>query len=354
MCFAISFGSLTFAEDSCDSVDLKNIRGQVTLPKNCVYQHPIRITEGNTTLDCQNSTFVGGNQVKIGLLIDSEGRPMSDVTIKNCKFRDFKSSGIRITWSEIDSNKGNDRREIYRRSPTHILLDSITVEGSGRNGIYIDDYVTDVILRNSTVSNSGGGAVYLEFSSKQNQIINNKFIQNGFRGDGKTKREAISIDSSSENIIERNLFTRNAAGSIFLYKNCGEQFATGDQVIRWMPSNKNVIVENTFLDEEIGVWVASRQSKNLSKWGCGDAPMEKSGTYYQDFADMNNVQKNTFCRTSVPIRNEGDNNAFLDNKFDSRVKSPIEEPVSMRQKLLGKQTVGTVIKQNKSINCDGF
>ena len=344
------------ADDGCDQAVLKEIKGHVILPKNCIYQRSIQITDSNTVLDCQGSTFVGDGRVKVGLLIDSEGKPMSNVIVKNCTFQNFESSGVRVTWSEKDVDKGSDRNEIYRKSPTNILLENIKVENSGRNGIYIDDYVTNVILKDSVVQNSGGGAVYLEFSSKRNKLINNKFIRNGFGlgGEGGSQREAVSIDSSSENIIEGNTFQENSAGGIFLYKNCGEKFLTGNQVIRWMHSDNNIISKNNFKNEKIGIWIASRQSRDLSKWGCGDAPIEPSGTYYQDFANSNKIIDNSFCRVAVPIRNEGDDNNFIGNKFDLQGKTTIEQPVTMRQRLLGKSTVGTVIQKSKAIVCDGF
>lgn len=345
-----------WADGDCDQAVLKDIKGQVVLPKNCVYQRAIQITQGDTTLDCQGSTFVGDGRFKVGLLINSEGRPMSNVVVKNCGFRNFESSGVRVTWSEKDVNKGSDHHQIYRNSPTNILLENIIVENSGRNGIYIDDYVTNVTLKDSTVRDSGGGAVYLEFSSKRNRLINNKFIRNGFGlgGEGGTQREAVSIDSSSENVIEGNVFQENSAGGIFLYKNCSERFSTGDQVIRWMHSDKNLIARNSFIKEKIGIWIASRQSRNLSNWDCGDSPMESSGAYYQDFANSNKVVDNSFCSTAVPVRNEGDSNSFIGNKFDVKGSMKIEQPVSMRQKLLGKPTNGTVVENSKAVVCDRF
>jgi parallel beta-helix repeat protein len=344
-------GTSVHADDNCDPGILNEIKGQMVLPPNCIYKRPIRITEGNTTLNCSGSSFVGNGSQKIGLLIDSLGKPMSDVTVKNCIFRDFASSGVRITWGEKDTKKGEIRDEIYKRTPTRIFLENIIVEGSGRNGIYIDDYVTDVTLQNSVVRDSGGGAVYLEFSSKGNRILKNKFINNGFRGDGKTKREALSVDSSSNNLIEGNLFQENAAGGIFLYKNCGEQFSSGEQVLRWMPSDENIVRHNVFVGERVGVWLASRQSKDLSKWDCGDPPIDRAGVYYQDFADSNRVQQNTFCRTAIPVRNEGNNNVFIDNKFDSSVKTMIDQPVSQRQKISGKPAVGNIISGNSIADC---
>lgn len=40
-----------------------------------------------------------------------------------------------------------------------------------------------------------------------------------------------------------------------------------------MPSDENIVRHNVFVGERVGVWLASRQSKDLSKWDCGDPPL---------------------------------------------------------------------------------
>lgn len=307
--------NLAQASHSCDPAQLDQISGTVTLPANCTYRRAIRITDSDTSLDCQGSTFEGDARTKIGLMIDSEGRPLRNVQVKNCRFVGFASSAIRITWGEVDSAKGSNHKKIYERTPTAIVLDGIEARDNGGVGIYLDDYVTDVTLKNSTIAGSRAVGVYLEHSSKQNRIVNNTFSRNGYRDGKKAKREAIAIDSSGENIIENNTFEGNAAGGIFFYKNCGEHFSSGKQVLRWKHSNHNIVRNNTFIDEKVGIWLASRKGMNLSNWDCGDRPIDAQKGLYADFADFNIIRNNSFCRTDSAIINNGKKNTITGTKM---------------------------------------
>lgn len=293
----------------CDPGIFEHIKGNTVLPPNCTYRTAIRITDSNTVLDCRGSSFIGSAGEKIGLMIDSEGKPLSDVTVKNCKFSNFASSGVRVTWDKPDAKKGSDHDEIYRRSPARIVLDNIVVQDNGRVGIYLDDYVSDVTIKNSSVIRSGAAGIYLEHSSRRIKLIGNKILGNGRA----TKREGVAVDSSADNVIEDNVFQGNAAGGIFLYKNCGEHFSTGKQVIRWQHSDRNLIKGNTFIDENTGIWLASRQHRDLSRWDCGDAPLNGKGRF-ADFADSNTVENNSFCRTAVTVVDDGKDNEIKGSK----------------------------------------
>lgn len=295
------------AADRCEAADLDNISGKVVLPENCSYRRQIMITTSHTTLDCRNSTFIGSPGEKIGLMIDSKGKPLSDVTVKNCNFTQFDSSGVRVTWDKADSAKGDDHARIYERTPTGIVLDNINVKDNGGVGIYIDDYVTDTTIKNSSITGSRGVGIYLEHSSQRIKLLDNKIVGNGFRDGGKSRREGVAVDSSANNVIQGNLFKRNAAGGIFLYKNCGEHISDGKQVLRWQHSDRNVIKDNVFEGETVGVWLASRQGRNLSKWDCGDPPMNARGQY-ADYANNNKLEDNTFCRTATPVKDDGKGN----------------------------------------------
>ena len=343
-------GFPALAADNCQDALPSKLQDDITLPAGCVFDRPIRITDSNTFLNCNGSTFDGKGTEKIGLTIDSRGKPLKNIRVENCVFRNFESNGIRITWAGKDAKKGENHEEIYANSPTNIVIEKVTIIDSGNVGIYIDDYVTDVVVQNSVIQRTTGVGIYLEHSSKRNKIVSNRLLGNGYRLD-KVPREAIAVDSSAENVIEGNTFKDNAAGGIFLYKNCSERISSGVQAIRWQPSNDNIIRNNLFIGEKVGIWVASRQSRNLEKWDCGDRPMDDSRKYYEDFADSNKVVGNTFCRTAVPIRNEGDNNSFVANKFDASVKTRVHQPVSMRQKLLARPTRGTTIQNNIAIDC---
>ncbi|RQW87471.1 MAG: right-handed parallel beta-helix repeat-containing protein [Geobacter sp.] len=344
------YATSAFAGDVCPETLPAVVRGDVTLPEGCVFEQSINIIDSNTSLNCNGSVFDGKGKDKIGLLIDSKGNPLTNIKVENCVFRNFKSSGIRISWSEVDARKGTDHEKIYSVSPNSIFLDKIIIEGSGGVGLYIDDYVTNVTVQNSVIQRSSGVGIYLEHSSKGNRIVNNKLLENGYRV-GKGAREAIAVDSSAENLIDGNIFKNNAAGGIFLYKNCGERFSSGKQVIRWQHSSHNTIRNNLFQDEKVGIWLASRQSRNLSKWDCGDKPMDQAGKYFEDFADSNTIYNNLFCRTVVGIRVASDLNEITGNQFDQQTATDIDIPVTMREKLLHRPHIGNIITNNSKVNC---
>ena len=307
------------AADRCEAADLDNISGKVVLPENCSYRRQIMITTSHTTLDCRNSTFIGTGREKIGLIIDSKGKPLSDITVKNCNFTKFDSSGVRVTWSEADIRKGDDHARIYERTPTGIVLDNINVKDSGRVGIYIDDYVTDTTIRNSNITGSGGVGIYLEHSSQRIKLLNNKIVGNGFLKGGKSQREGVAVDSSANNLIQGNLFKGNGAGGIFLYKNCGEHISTGKQVLRWQHSDHNLIKNNVFIDETVGVWLASRQGRDLTNWDCGDPPMNSRGQY-ADYANDNQLKDNIFCRTASAVTDNGKSNQVSGSTYSCPAK----------------------------------
>lgn len=303
------------AAETCGTELPNEIKGKIVLPSNCSYKKSIKINQSDTSLDCQNSTFVGNENEKIGLTIDSEGRATSNITIKNCNFINYSRSGVRITWSEVDADKGNNHQEIYERTPAGIHLENITVRKSGGVGIYLDDYVSDITIINSRVFDSGGVGIYLEHSSRNIKLLGNEIGGNGFGSEKRrSNREGVAIDSSANNLIENNTFRNNAGGGIFLYKNCGENFGSGRQVIRWQHSDHNIIRNNFFSDEKTGVWLASRQRKNLTGMKCGDSPVNNKG-WYADFADFNKIENNTFCRTGIAVNDYGKANEIAGSKI---------------------------------------
>lgn len=322
----------TRASGRCDSAELMDIRGNRILPEDCVYRQTMRITSSNTSLDCRGSTFIGSGAQKVGLMIDSRGEPLSDIVVKNCNFKNYSGNAIRVAWDEVDSRKGDDQNTIYSRSPVRVLLENITSTDSGGVGIFLDDYVSEITVKNSTIVRSAGVGIYMEHSSRRITVIGSRFIANGFRW-LKSNREAIAIDSSADNIVENNFFRGNAAGGIFLYKNCGEHFSSGKQVRRWQHSNHNSIRGNIFVDEKVGIWLASRQKKDLSNWDCADVPV-KGKRFYADFANFNTVEGNRFCRTATPIMDEGLHNTIVGTQLscldnDGADANPTPDPVSV-------------------------
>lgn len=295
-------------EPTCHLPNAANLQGNIRLQAHCVYPQSLQITHSNTHLDCQGATLDGDNRLAFGILINSQGQPLENVSVKHCRFLNFTHSGIRIT-SDIPANKlSANHQDNYHRTPTKVLLEHVDVQGSGRVGIYFDDYVTDSTLKDSTVSNSFMSGIYLEHSSRNNRILNNHIVNNGHEGFGKGKREGLAVDSSANNLIEGNRFESNGAGGVFLYKNCGEHFSSGKSVIRWQHSDHNQIRNNTFINEPVGIWLASRQTRDLSGFDCGDKPKDYSGKYFADFADNNVVDGNRSEGTKVGVRDEGRGN----------------------------------------------
>ncbi|MGA5655588.1 right-handed parallel beta-helix repeat-containing protein [Rahnella contaminans] len=291
--------------------ELPDVRGNTTLSPHCVYKEAVIITSSNTTLDCRGAVLEGDNQRPFGILINSKGKPLSAVTVRNCKVRNFTHSGIRIT-SDIAANKlSPNHEENYRRTPTRITLENVEVTGSGRVGIYFDDYVTHSTLSHSVVRDSYMSGIYLEHSSRNNKIVDNQIISNGHESFGKGKREGLAVDSSAYNLIEGNRFESNGAGGVFLYKNCGEHFSTGKSVIRWQHSDYNVIRNNTFVNEPVGIWLASRQNRDLSGFDCGDKPRDGSLKFYRDYTDNNVVGQNHFLKVKKIIINDGKQNNLM-------------------------------------------
>jgi len=317
-----------------------------------VFAGAIRITSSNTTLDCNGSILDGEGKRAVGIYIDSQGRELSDVTVRNCTLRNFSSNAVRVGWSGPDSAKGDDHDEIYRRTPRRVTLERLTVQATGRVGIYVDDYVSELRLTGSTIENSGGAGIYLEHSSRRNLISGNRIAGNGWTD----KREGLAVDSSSQNVIEDNVFARNAAGGVFFYKNCGEHLRgahanRADQVIRWQHSDRNVLRRNQFLDQPVGIWLASRQSRNRAVSACGDPPLDPQGRYYEDFANDNEVSANTFCRTPVPVRNEGDGNRVVGNRYDATARAAVQMPRTMRDRWAGRPPERNTATDNVTAPC---
>ena len=332
----------------CDLALPTKLEGDISLPFGCIYEKSIRITTSGTTLNCNGAIFDGKQRLRVGLIVESLGKPLSNIEVRNCTFQNYLSGGVRVGWGADDKVKGSNHAENYARTPTRVRLNRLQVKDSGRVGIYFDDYVTESELSDSTISNSGNVGLYLDHSSRNNRIVGNRFIRNGTAAGG---REAIAVDSSAGNVIENNVFENNTKGGIFIYKNCSENIRPENSAVRWQHSTDNRISNNTFVGEKIGVWIASRQSRNLQSWKCSDKPMDLAGKFYEDFADENIVESNKFCHTEVAIRVESDRNKILRNTFGAEVQQRIDIPRTMREKFLGRPQTGNIVSNNIISNC---
>ncbi|MDD2943139.1 MAG: right-handed parallel beta-helix repeat-containing protein [bacterium] len=338
--------TVTDSHIECDSPSLLKIEGVVRLNPGCIYTTTALIRRGDSELDCQGSIIDPGPLKGYAVLVDSGGQSMSNVTIRNCIIRNSNAIGIVVAWRASDRVKveGFYKAEIYARSPRNIQIINTLVDNAAGAGIYIDDYVSDVILSNVSLVRSQAMGVYLEHSSRNITIENSLFEDNSW---GK-KREALAIDSSAGNMIRRNVFRRNKFGGIFLYKNCFEKSHTDkNQVARWQGANDNIIENNIFEDQRVGIWVASRQSLDLRKMDCG-APYYE-GKFVLDFARGNSIVGNMFRRVAQGVVVEDDNNSVVENVFEQTREVCVRVGSGPRARFLNRPVSAVVVRSNQ---CD--
>lgn len=254
---------------------------------------------------------ISGNVV----LNKSSASLIRDVTLRNCKINNMYE-GFRVGWTDAvyarNTGMGLSVEVLKKLAPQRVTLDNVQITNSISRGGFIGDHASNVKIVNSKFTNTMGMALYLEFGSFSNKIQASEFANNGqggiYNGASIRQREAISVDSSSSNLIQGNTFRNNTRGGVYLYKNCWEAGGQkgNDDMQRTQRSNYNVIRGNTFIDERVGVWIASRQDMNLKAFACADEkediskkiPSTNSNEeYFEDFARSNVVDSNSFQYT---------------------------------------------------------
>jgi len=328
---------------ACDISVFDKKDGEIVLDSGCVYRGTIRLLQSNTNLKCNGAELKANKGDKYGVFI--RGRGLQNVTVSDCKITGYEKAAVMITSGLSGEELDRDRKKSYDLAPKNITLDGLEIKDSKRNGVHFNAYVNHSTLKNSKIIGSRGVGVYLGQSTQNIRIESNEFYANGGVDKAKGYREALAVDSSAKNIIQYNKFSKNAAGSIFLYKNCGENFDRPGAVRRWQSSNDNLIAHNVFSGEKVAVWIASRQSRDLSRWKCGDDPASADGKYFKDYADHNRIEKNVFCRNEVSLRVEGDNNFISDNRFDRPEAEAVDMPYLTKNKPDGLKNFGNRVEK---------
>ena len=367
------------------------ITESMTLPTGCQYSRvTLNITDqSDITLNCNGAKF-NGLYTKYRQAIDTpystqrapvahaikvvtrDTIPSKNITIKNCDIRNYVR-GISVYYyfssESYDALKNRQNvvdieNNLRERSPKNITLTNNTISYSHADGIYIGRYITGLTLNNANINNSGAVGFYLDSGAQDNLVENSTFTFNGFskyipskgriRRSLTTAREGVAIDSSAFNTVKNNSFKHNGGGSVFLYKNCHENHTVG--LPRYQSADNNLITQNIFEDEEVGVWIASRQSKDLTNWDCGDPQMDTgSVTYgpkkvdtkiYEDFAKSNRVVSNTFLDVRRGVIVEDDNNSIIGNTFKGSAKYDIKVGTKYRTRSKSHPVTGTRIENN--------
>lgn len=352
------------------------VDGDVTLAKGCSYSADVTISRSNVTFDCNGATLDGSGGQRTAITIiqpDDKGQTnppvIRDITVKNCTIRNYPGGAIAIRNPYSGRAKQQSPDEVRERSPRNVVIDGLRASNLSGAGVGIGRFVQGVTVQNAVFQDISSPAIYLSPSSAGNTIRNSQFTNIGTR-DNMGKREALAVDGSIRNTITSNSFRNGAAGGIFLYKNCGEN----DGFPRKEGASGNKITGNTFedmpaapkrnnddkMDNPVGVWIASRQSRRTEGFECSDGYHTVGNTFYPnkafvrevgkgkgyevvsdgrvvqtlnklsdvpmysyDVATDNVVEGNTFRNVAVGIRVEDDGNRVVNNRFDARVKQDI-------------------------------
>lgn len=321
------------------------LQGQVTLEHGCYYQQAFKISQPDTVVDCNGAELRGTDNFIINI------KPGADrAVVKNCYLLGGKAIAVR-------SNKrrnGESDAELWEDAPANVVLKNLYISDSINVGVHLLPHTVGVTIQDSIIVNSSSSGIYMSPWGKHHEVRNNRIENNGHvKPDGVPRigwyrREGIAIDASAEHLIVDNDIIGNALGGILLYKNCWEH-AQEDPTSepRTEHARSNIIRGNRFADQPFGVWVASRQSRDLKAMECGDPTPYSNPIYvndvfhptyanypssytqdyllafppfwasiWPDFAEDNSIQGNVFENHSRGgIRIEDDDTEVNDNLF---------------------------------------
>lgn len=315
---------------TCDRAnDRIELTANAHLDPSCTWTRGVEIIASNVELDCQGAHIAAPDR-RYGIYIHEDtDTSLSNIVVRNCYVEGFLNN-IHI---EREGFRQLQFGHEYENGFSNILIENSTSKNSRGVGVFVNGFVEGVTLRNLHVEGASSSGIYLEAGTKNGvvedcTIINNGFGENGpsgqFRDVGGisvyfwgTGREGLSIDGSRFNTVRNNEFSGNAAGGIYLYKNCGEfQFSRPERYfVRHYGADGNVIEHNTFTGGRSGVWIGSRMGENIAVMECSD-PQYLPG-YSYDVADDNTVRNNTFTDVTFGVRIEDDDAVVEDNTFTS-------------------------------------
>ncbi len=322
----------------CDrAVETVQITSDAHLDPACTYTGGVEITASNVVFDCRGAhiTDVEGSHGR-GISVSANSHTSLDhITVRNCIVSGFLNN-VRVSREGFKALPAGSE---YEAPFSDIVIENSRLYSSRGSGVFVNAFVTDVTLRNLEIANSGGVGIYLEAGSKDNVVEHNTIRNNGFGdvdpvngipfdlGGGvqvrvlQTGREGIAIDGSRNNRVAGNFIHSNAAGGIFLYKNCGE-YAT-QKPNQWWQRNYgadgNVLEGNTVANEPEGIWVGSRMAEDQYFMDCSD-PAYESGPLHRihlDYARNNALRNNTLTQVGNAVRVEDNGTTVEGNRISS-------------------------------------
>lgn len=341
-----------------------NIKGHSALSQGCdLTAKSIRfvLDSSHSSLDCQGATLTtmaDDESTASAITIQPKtDAAIEDIAVANCHVTGY---GHALHIRQFSNPNQRYQRGLIAPSanralaPRDIRIINVSSLNSINSGIFVGDHVQKVSFDSIRVQNAGTVGLYLEFGSRDNVIKNSVFIGNGFRT-FKPNREAIAVDSSSHNRLVNNTFIHNGAGSILLYRNCFEHAddaSRSNHFKRTESSRDNVIMNNTFRDEPVGIWIASRQSRNLKGFECGAYLIKQTllASYHLDSAKDNTIANNRFEQVEQGIIVEDDGTHISGNSFADDVAMPITVGSEIREDSEAGAVINTQIENNNFSN----
>ena len=320
------------------------LRGTVTLQRGCYYEQSFEIDDPDTILDCDGAELRISGDYSVNIKKNADRS-----VVRNCYI--IGSRGIAVRTRNTARN-GETPDDVRALAASDVVLENLYISSDEHVGVHLLPHTVGVTVRNSILSGNSSSGIYMSPYGKNHRIINNEISNNGHtKPDGVPRigwyrREGIAIDATSEHLIENNDITGNAFGGILLYKNCWEHAADNPgSRPRTEHASNNIIRNNRFGDQPFGIWVASRQSRDLRQMNCGDStpynnPIRTNSVFHPtyssypsaytegylfslynvsiwpDFAEENVIQNNLFEEHSRGgIRVEDDETEVTGNLF---------------------------------------
>ena len=336
------------------------VEGYSALSKGCDLKgQSIRfeLQDSHSSLDCQGAALstMSDDQSKASAITikPKTDTAIEDIAVANCHVDGYGHALHIRQYSQLNQRYASgfiDPAANRALAPRDIRVTNVSSRNSINSGMFVGDHVHGVTFNKVHIQNAGTVGLYLEFGSRDNVIKNSVFVGNGFRT-FKPNREAIAVDSSSNNRIENNQFIHNGAGSILLYRNCFEHAddpTRGNHFKRTESSRDNIIRGNVFQDEPVGIWVASRQSRNLKGFECGAYLVKQTlfASYHLDSAKDNQIINNHFQQVEQGIIVEDDGTLITGNQFAADVNLPIHIGSEVREQTDAGAIKGTMIRGN--------
>ncbi len=324
------------------------LRTDTQLEPGCRYRMSLQI-RAPLTLDCRGAVLEGDNRRVAAVYVNSDGKPLRGVTVRNCIIQHYKGSGLTVGWAAWQDDKRRGRTPAQQRAltPQDVTLSNLLVQDIDGAGLFIGDYTTRVTIERVTLRRIAHVGVYFE-QAGEGHVLRHSVLQDGGRA---SNQPAVAIDASGPHDIHHNVFERFALAGVSLYRNCWEQAASNPHSLpRLQGAHGNLIRDNVFSELDVGVWVASRMSRDIRLMGCGLPVFHEEGVrkFVEDDAERNEVRGNLFERIRArPVVIEDDDNAVLGNTFDAPTGPAITVGTPHRARVMKQPVRGARIEGNR-------